>query len=215
MDLTIPTIIANFEAFSVINKPVGWTVQRDEQAPDVLSWVKEQVNGAVFPVHRIDKPTSGLLLVAHTESANRVLSGAFAKRDIKKEYWAISDQKPKKKQGWVKGDMEKSRRGQYKLLRTQQNPAITQFSSCLIAPGLRGFILRPTSGKTHQLRVAMKSLGAPILGDETYGGSTADRMYLHAAKLAFTWQEQNMNFVAPVNERLFKVLEEIATSETI
>lgn len=214
MDLTLPTIIANFEAFSVINKPVGWTVQRDEQAPDVLSWVREHLNATVFPVHRIDKPTSGLLLVAHTEAANRVLSGAFAKRDIKKEYWAISDQKPKKKQGWVKGDMEKSRRGQYKLLRTQNNPAITQFNSFLIAPGLRGFILRPTSGKTHQLRVAMKSLGAPILGDEMYGGSTADRMYLHAAKLEFTWQQQAMNFVAPVNERLFKALEQIASSET-
>lgn len=198
-----PIIIAQNQEFSVINKPIGWTIQRDENAPDVLSWLRHHLNIPVYPVHRLDKPTSGLLLVAHTEIGNKTLSMAFAQRRIQKTYWAVSDQKPKKKQGWVKGDMDKSRRGQFKLLRSQENPAITQFSSFSLEQGMRGFVLKPSTGKTHQLRVAMKSLGAPILGDEMYGGSLADRMYLHAAELQFEWQGNSLHFVAPAKEHWF------------
>ena len=56
-----------------------------------------------------------------------------------------------------------------------------------LAPNLRLFILQPKTGKTHQLRVAMKSLGSPILGDALYGGDSADRTYLHAYQLSFDY----------------------------
>ena len=56
-----------------------------------------------------------------------------------------------------------------------------------LAPNLRLFILYPKTGKTHQIRVAMKSLGSPILGDELYGGEVADRTYLHAYQLSFDY----------------------------
>ena len=104
-----------------------------------------------------------------------------------KTYLALSSQKPAKKQGWVKGDMAKARRGAWKLLRTQHNPALTRFHSRSIAPGLRLFVLQPLSGKTHQLRVAMKSLGSPILGDTLYGGQAAERLFLHAWRLQFDY----------------------------
>ena len=85
--------------------------------------------------------------------------------------------------------MKKARDGAWKLCQTKENPAITRFESVSCEPNLRLFILKPQTGKTHQLRVAMKSLGSPILGDGLYGKNTEeiDRTYLHAAQLEFDY----------------------------
>lgn len=196
-----PTLLAETEAYFVINKPIGWTVQRDAQAPSVLEWLNQQGETA-FPVHRLDKPTSGLLLVARTSEANQRLSFAFAERQVSKTYLAISDRRPHKKQGWVRGDMKPARRSQWKLLREQNNPAVTQFRSVALDAGGRGFILFPKTGKTHQLRVALKSLGSPILGDVLYGGTEADRLYLHAWRLSFDFENQRLSYqVDPDSDR--------------
>lgn len=88
--------------------------------------------------------------------------------------------------------MEKSRNGAWKLCHRKENPAVTQFSSISLEPSLRHFILQPTTGKTHQLRVAMKSLGSPILGDKLYAGSVADRVYLHAYQLEFEYENEQI-----------------------
>lgn len=94
--------------------------------------------------------------------------------------------------------MAKSRRSQYKLLRSTDNPAVTQFFSWSVAEGLRLYLLKPHSGKTHQLRVALSSLGVPILGDTLYGGSAvdADRGYLHAYALEFEWRGQTLRYLS-------------------
>lgn len=194
MALFEPEIFAEHEDFWIISKPAGWTVQRDSVAPSVLEWLQQATGNKPLPVHRLDKPTSGLLLVARNDDANRTLSLAFAERSVTKTYLAISDRKPKKKQGWVKGDMAPSRRGQWKLLRTQEKPAITQFSSYLLEAPMRGYVLHPKTGKTHQLRVAMKSLGCPILGDQRYGGTEAERLYLHAWQLEFRYHDQQYSY---------------------
>ena len=90
------------------------------------------------------------------------------------------------------GDMQKARNGAWKLCQSKENPAITRFESVSCEPNLRLFILKPQTGKTHQLRVAMKSLGSPILGDTLYGKNTEniDRTYLHAARLQFEFKGQ-------------------------
>jgi tRNA pseudouridine32 synthase/23S rRNA pseudouridine746 synthase len=182
-------IIDQNNDYVIVNKPVGMTVQRDDGHPGVLAETAELLGLEIlYPVHRLDRVTSGLLLMAKTTAANRQLSMAFAEHQVQKYYLALSDRKPKKKQGWVKGDMEKARRGAWRLLNSHKNPAVTQFFSHSLAPGCRAFLLRPRTGKTHQLRVALKSLGAPILGDTLYSGSAADRTYLHAYGLEFIWR---------------------------
>jgi tRNA pseudouridine32 synthase/23S rRNA pseudouridine746 synthase len=97
--------------------------------------------------------------------------------------------------------MKKGRNGSYLLLKTNENPAVTQFFSYSLAPNLRLFLLKPHTGKTHQLRVAMKSLGAPILGDSRYYPSNQqdDQQkigHLHAWQLAFDLNEQKFSFEA-------------------
>jgi tRNA pseudouridine32 synthase/23S rRNA pseudouridine746 synthase len=149
----------------------------------------------LYPVHRLDKLTSGLIVFAKTLAAAQQFQTLFAAHQVEKYYLAISDKKPSKKQGWIKGDMAKSRRGTWKLLRSQQNPAVTQFFSYALGKGERLFLLKPHSGKTHQIRVALSSLGAPILGDPSYApASNEDRGYLHAYGLRFEFNGESYRF---------------------
>ncbi|KZZ58008.1 hypothetical protein A3762_08770 [Oleiphilus sp. HI0125] len=141
-------------------------------------------NDQLYPVHRLDRVTSGLMLFAKGPQANRDISVLFQNKTIKKEYLALSPKKPKKKQGLVSGDMTKARGGGYKLLRTFENPAVTRFKAHKHHDNWL-FYLWPETGKTHQLRVMCKSLGSPILGDKRYGGEDADRCYLHSRSLSF------------------------------
>ncbi|GAA4495491.1 TIGR01621 family pseudouridine synthase [Pseudaeromonas paramecii] len=184
--------------FLVLNKAPGIGIHDEEGEPGLINLARQQLGLELYPVHRLDKVTSGLLLVARHKAANQALSQAFAQRLVKKQYLAISDHKPKKKQGLIQGDMAKGRRGAWLLTRTLENPAITRFTSLSLGTGRRLFFLNPLTGKTHQLRVAMKSLGAPILGDALYGGSPADRVYLHAWRISFPYAGQDWQFeVAP------------------
>ena len=112
--------------------------------------------------------------------------------------------KPKKKQGWIKGDMGASRRGSYKLLDTKENPAITQFVSTALRTHERFFLIKPHTGKTHQIRVALKSLGSPITGDIRYAASEdakkEDRGYLHAYALRFSLDKEEFSFCYPPDD---------------
>ncbi len=193
------SILADTPDYVVVNKPPGVTIQRDLEGelPGLLELTAQQCGVAkLLPVHRLDKLTSGVVVMAKHSEANRLLAEQFAARQVEKFYLAISSRKPRKKQGLISGDMERSRRRSWKLLGSQENPAQTQFFSTSIGPGKRLFLLRPRTGKTHQLRVALKSLGAPILGDDLYGGDAADRGYLHAYVLRFRWQDQWLTFKA-------------------
>jgi tRNA pseudouridine32 synthase/23S rRNA pseudouridine746 synthase len=118
----------------------------------------------------------------------------FSEGLIDKTYIAVAKGKPKKKQGLIVGDMEKSRRGQWKLIPSTVNPARTRFYSILLDPKYRLYILKPITGKTHQLRVAMKSLSVPILGDRLYAAEDSDRVYLHAFCLKFSFKSKDFIF---------------------
>ncbi len=187
--------------FVVVHKPANVCFHDEPGAQGFVSIVREQLGSGHYPVHRLDRMTSGLMLFARTEDANSKLSKLFARRQIEKYYLAVSAQKPKKKQGRIKGDMCKARQGSYKLLPGEgQKPAITYFFSRRWQDGEQGytgFLLKPLTGKTHQLRVALKAMASPILGDKRYGGANADRGYLHAFSLRFRF-----------DDRLYEIIDE-------
>ncbi|MDF2403658.1 TIGR01621 family pseudouridine synthase [Aeromonas sp. 5HA1] len=198
-------ILAQHKDFMLINKGPGLGMHDEagesgQVNPGLVSRVKADTGLVLYPVHRLDKMTSGLVLLARTTEANRALSMAFADRQVSKQYLALSDRKPKKKQGWVKGDMQKGRGGSWMLARSLDNPAISWFDSVPVREGLRLYRIKPQTGKTHQIRVALKSIGAPILGDERYGGTAADRGYLHAWRLSFTLADEAFDFICPPDE---------------
>ncbi len=198
-------VIADYSEFLVVEKPAGSDFHNSEGALGFFNQIKTDLNlNDLWPVHRLDKPTSGLLMVAKTKAAASDLSGLFADGKVHKRYLAVAASSIKKKQGLVKGDMERARRGAWRLLRSQNNPAVTRFVSTSLQPGLRLFSLRPITGRTHQLRVAMKSVAAPILGDLTYGGEPSDRLYLHAYQLAIQLQGKDYQWqLPPINGDVF------------
>lgn len=121
-------IVYHGEDFLVINKSPGMPVHGDGQSPGLLSLIKTREGlTSLYPVHRLDKVTSGLLVFALNDTCNRSLSMQFEARTIEKYYLALSHKKPKKKQGKISGDMERARRGAWKLLASQNNPALTRF----------------------------------------------------------------------------------------
>lgn len=191
----------------------------DDDALGVLNLLRSQrpVGSArLYGVHRLDRVTSGILLFAKDAAMAGRLTGAFRDHKVVKYYAALSAKKPRKqKQGWVRGDMVPSRRGAYKLSShrsstdhhgNHNNYAVTRFftaglglvhdaygSNARSTPSSlsprTAVLFRPSTGKTHQLRVAAKSVGLPILGDARYGAGADDddddsgRTYLHAVAL--------------------------------
>jgi tRNA pseudouridine32 synthase / 23S rRNA pseudouridine746 synthase len=197
-------IIFRHKDFIVANKPCDSSFHDEEGDSGFFNIVAKQLDEKLWPVHRLDKLTSGLILLARSKQAAAKIGVLFEKRLVSKTYLAISDKKPKKKQGRVIGDMKKSRSGNWMLCRTNKNPAITKFKSLSITAGIRLFLVTPMTGKTHQIRVALKSLGSPIIGDTRYSGSPSDRCYLHAYQLEFEWKRQIINIQhAPTLGRLF------------
>jgi tRNA pseudouridine32 synthase/23S rRNA pseudouridine746 synthase len=183
--------------FICINKPAGLSFHRTPHDHGIAALLREQEGlPKLYPVHRLDKVTSGLLLFALDRHAAADLTAQFRNKTIQKWYCALSAKKPKKKMGCICGDMVKGRRGAYMLSRSRENPATTSYISCGTGTGLRLLVLCPLSGKTHQIRVACKAAGAPILGDPLYAPAEfrSDRTYLHACALRFRDNGETFSF---------------------
>ncbi len=191
-------------AFAVVDKPAGLNFHSEEEAGLVVLTKELLQLEELYPLHRLDKMTSGLVLFGKTKEAAQCFGKMFEAREVEKYYLAISLRKPKKKQGWVKGDMQSARRGDWMLLTTRNNLAVTQFHSTALREGERGFLVKPHTGKTHQIRVALKSLGSPIAGDLRYARSEEakkeERGYLHAYALRFNYDGECYTFVQPPGE---------------
>ena len=188
----LPTVVYEDSDLLVLNKPQGIGFHDEENgAPGILSVVRGmQAEGQLayskrlFGVHRLDKVTSGCLVLAKSSSAAGEAISALRDKRAAKYYVAISDKKPSKKMGTISGDMTRTRRSAWRLTNTKRSPAVTRFlhrpfsisppGPCPEASGgdskqiLRMFVMRPLTGKTHQLRVALRALGAPIVGDLLY-----------------------------------------------
>jgi tRNA pseudouridine32 synthase/23S rRNA pseudouridine746 synthase len=183
-------IIQQSENWLAINKPAAVGMHSELSQPGLIEQLKcEFKMNYLVPVHRLDKVTSGCLLFAKNESAASYLSQQFQNKTTEKVYIALTKGKPKKKQGTIKGDMVKTRDGSWKLTRKMNNPSITHFVSLGYKEALRLAVVKIETGKTHQIRVAMKSNGTAIWGDLRYGDKSlhaaADRCYLHAYQLKF------------------------------
>ncbi|WP_240221479.1 TIGR01621 family pseudouridine synthase [Rheinheimera hassiensis] len=201
------TLVAQTADFVVLNKAAGISFHSDD-GPGLVVLAQQELGYKLYPVHRLDKVTSGLIVLARSSAAAAQLTQLFSTHQIEKYYLALSVAKPAKKQGWVKGDMASARRGAWKLLNSQHNPAVTYFISQGFAElPFRAFLVKPYSGKTHQIRVALKSVGAAIAGDTLYQAAAADRVYLHAYALHFFLHNTEYYYVqVPTEGALYQQL---------
>lgn len=158
-------------------------------------------------VHRLDKETSGVMLVARNQKSFEYLKSLFQKHEITKTYLAMVAGVPKERQGTIdapigirNGTMKRSIRStkmakpavtEYKVLKTFTRPAADGASPIDGAPAAFSLLeIYPKTGRTHQIRVHLASIGHPVLGDRLYGPKKqpawADRLMLHALSIEFT-----------------------------
>ncbi|ABC23456.1 RluA family pseudouridine synthase [Rhodospirillum rubrum] len=183
----------------VINKEAGLAVQGGTGTPHHLDGMLESLaDGGETPrlVHRLDKDTSGVLVLARTQAAARALTSAFRSREALKVYWAIVVGRPPMLQGTIKGALAKVAGGRGERMEINEEEgkrAVTDFRVVDQAAKACAWVeLHPRTGRTHQLRVHCLEMGTPILGDGKYGGPGAflegtelpKRMHLHARALA-------------------------------
>ena len=144
-------------------------------------------------VHRLDKETSGVLLVAKTDAAHRVLSEQFAGRHLRKEYLALVSGVPRLKSGVIERSISRHPVHRERMTTGEGGrPARTDWE-VVQTFGVEAALLRCRihSGRTHQIRVHLKSIGHPVLGDKTYGWKpdprlpAPPRVMLHAECIAF------------------------------
>lgn len=154
-------------------------------------------------VHRLDKETSGCLVVAKTDAAHRSLSEQFANREVKKTYLALVAGKPRHPHGTITAPIGRHRTHRQKMAVSEPGEgrdAKTDYR-VLAASEKRSLVeCKPHTGRTHQIRVHLKHLGCPVLGDPIYGQrGTFSRHMLHAWKLEFVHPvtRKPMAFEAP------------------
>ena len=164
------------------------------------------INGEIRPgiVHRLDKDTSGLLIIAKNDAAHLKLSEMFANNGIKKTYIAILKGKINKDSGKIETLIGRDPKDRKKMavVKTNGKTAITHFQVLDKNEKFSLVEVNIKTGRTHQIRVHMKYLGYPVLGDGVYGRDTkaAKRQMLHAYKL---------EFLHPVTQKAMKIISEL------
>ncbi len=178
----------------VIDKPAGvLTHSKGAFNPEatVATWLRSRVHGMTGEragiVHRLDRATSGVMICTKTPEALAWLQKQFSQRKVKKTYIAVVAGELEPTQAIIDMPIERNpKKPQTFRVGANGKPAVTEYN-VLKTDGQRSMLeLKPTTGRTHQLRVHLHKLGHPILGDELYGGQPADRLYLHARSLELT-----------------------------
>jgi 23S rRNA pseudouridine1911/1915/1917 synthase len=223
------SVLHEDDALLVLDKPAGLTVHpgsgrkdgtlanalvfRLQSLPTVLGHDRPGI------VHRLDKDTSGVLLVAKTEAAHRTLSRAFAAREVHKEYVAVLHGTVEGERGRSDLPLGRSSAGRTRMaVRDDGRAAVTDWVVERRLPGHTVVRCFPVTGRTHQLRVHWRAKEHPIVGDPLYGWKSAPgdalapRLLLHAHRIALTHPTTGaaVSFEAPVPADLRAAVEALA-----
>ncbi len=215
-----PQVIYEDDYIIALDKPSGWVVNDSNtisDAPSLQNWIEKNYNFNVSHkkelrsgiVHRLDKPTSGILLVAKTEDVFFALQKQFADREVQKVYVALAHGNIEPKEDTINASIGRLpwKRTKFGVL-PEGREAVTNYKVIDSNPDYSLLELYPKTGRTHQLRVHLKYIGHPIVGDFLYTGrktARADfkkfgRLMLHAKSIEFTHPviKKKMKLEAPL-----------------
>ena len=197
-------VIFEDEHVLVVNKPAGLlSMAKGEYCPEPT------LESYGLLVHRLDRDTSGVVILAKDEATQKMLRKQFQDRKTHKAYFAIVEGRPKMDEAMIDLPLARNlRRPTTFQVDPNGKPAQTYYR-VVKTDGAHSLLeLKPTTGRTHQLRVHLKYLGTPILGDPVYGsGAAAARLFLHASSLEITIPDgDRRTFSAPLPPEFGDVL---------
>lgn len=219
--MNTPKILASSDQWLVIDKPSGMVVHRARGANDRYSLVavmRHELGPEVYPVNRLDRQTSGVIVMARSKDAARELSSAFAERTVEKVYEAVVRGWPPLEPGQsFEIDRELSERPAFTrvevLAKTELDVSLGRYPKTRLAR-VRLF---PRTGVTHQLRRHLKGWGYPIINDSRHGDTQLNprfleaygikRLLLHSRRLTFPFGGAPITVEAPWNGRALGLFE--------
>jgi 23S rRNA pseudouridine1911/1915/1917 synthase len=163
-------------------------------------------------VHRLDRDTSGLLVVARSEEAHRRLQALVRRRELEREYLALVRGRPRSRRGRIEAPIGRDRASPFRQSLATESPreAITHFEVERMWPAHALLRVRLETGRTHQIRVHLAAIDLPVVGDSAYGvpEPALGRQFLHAARLAFPhpFTEEQVDVVSPLPPELERFL---------
>lgn len=224
--MVIPVVYED-ESLLVVNKPAGVSVHEDghTNGPFLTDWVRDThpemvgvgetmrlQNGTIIDrpgvVHRLDRDTSGVLVLAKTQAAHECLKSQFKGRAVEKEYRALVWGELKESHGTIDRPIGRSRKD-FRLWSCGKDaggtlrPATTRWTLLAVGQGVSYVSVEPKTGRTHQIRVHMKAIGHPVVCDTRYAPKRGcalgmERLALHAYTLTLTHPNgTRMTFEAP------------------
>ncbi|MCC7046268.1 MAG: RNA pseudouridine synthase [Alphaproteobacteria bacterium] len=179
----------------VIDKPAGLAVHAGPSGGDTLEryfgWLRFGLPRPPALAHRLDRDTSGCLVLGRHPKALRKLGKLFQEGKVEKTYWAVTRRAPPRPEGRVEAPLKKltTRQGGWHMIVADDGQhAVTDYRVRGTAPdGACWIECFPRTGRTHQIRVHLASLGAPVLGDAQYGDAAREktvRLHLHSRAIA-------------------------------
>ncbi|MDO8532062.1 MAG: RluA family pseudouridine synthase [Dehalococcoidia bacterium] len=218
------TVVYEDADLLVVDKPAGLTVHPAPGHPSgtlvnaLLARVPDLggVGGELRPgiVHRLDKDTSGLIVVAKHERALRHLQAQFKERQVRKVYLALVHRRVQPPEGVIDAPIGRDPRNRKRMAVVPDGrAALTRYRVLRYLPDYTLLEAAPATGRTHQIRVHLAHIGHPLAGDPLYGGTTklVARQFLHAHRLTFRLPSgEERTFISPLPDDLERVLREVA-----
>ncbi len=185
------------EALAVVDKPAGLVVHPapSHQGPTLVDELGEILGGGADPerpgiVHRLDKETSGLLVVARSDEAHAALQAAVRRREVERAYLALAGGRLASRTGTIDAPIGRAARQRHRMAVSgaASRQARTHFEVLELLAAETYLEAKLETGRTHQIRAHFAAIGHPLVGDPTYGGAERyglGRQFLHAQRLAF------------------------------
>ncbi len=215
------TVVFEDAHLLVVDKPAGvvvhparghWTGTLAQGLAGRASGGEDSARAGI--VHRLDRDTSGLLVVAKSDAIHRELKQLIAARALRREYLALVEGVPQARSGTVDAPIGRDRRDRLLMSIETDAPRAARTHFELLQTAGAASLLRVVleTGRTHQIRVHLAAIGHPVCGDRQYGGSSRfglERQFLHAARLAFAHPvtAQELDLRSPLPPDLQRALE--------
>ena len=185
------------EALAVVDKPAGLVVHPapSHRGPTLVDELGEILGGGADPerpgiVHRLDKETSGLLVVARSDEAHAALQAAVRRREVERVYLALAGGRLASRTGTIDAPIGRAAKQRHRMAVSgaASRHARTHFEVLDLLAAETYLVAKLETGRTHQIRAHFAAIGHPLVGDATYGGAPKyglERQFLHAHRLAF------------------------------